>query len=170
MFNLYHIISVLMNNHKILAMDKTKCGIPIRNARYQERFPVGDTLNEKRSANELRRWWNVLFIDELHYFESGKISVCVLDSETWDEPRQISEHECFDEAVRAANFYLNHSDVWRRYDAPYQPIVKLGHLTEVEEYLDGSFKKPTEQELFEHLYYWLPKAENVAEQRCICDA
>lgn len=124
-----------------------------------DEFPCSDTLNEQRHIEEIIRWWNVPFVDELRYEESGEIGVCVLDGATWDGPRLISEHATFDEAVAAANFYVSHSDIWRRFKEPYQPIAKVDHLIDMSSFIHGKLAKMDEKQLFDYMFHWLPNAE-----------
>ena len=146
-----------------LVMDFTTCRIPVRCRDNKDEFPCEEKLNEFRNKAELKRWWNVPFIDELCYEETGAIGVYVLDSFSWDGPRQISTHESFDEAVNAVNFYITHSQLWRRIDEPYCPLAKVDHLIDHYASLTGC-KKPSPNEVFENLFYWLPAAEVTGEE------
>lgn len=140
-------------------MGFTRNGIPIRNRGNKDLFPQSDLLNERREHSDIKRWWNVPYVDELSYEEIGAISVSVLDGETWDGPRKISEHSTFQEAVAAANFYVSHSQWWRRYHEPYKRSANVGHLTDMSACIHGKIGKPTEQELFDYMFHWLPASD-----------
>ncbi|MCW8328817.1 hypothetical protein MD588_08345 [Photobacterium sp. SDRW27] len=140
-----------------MEIEFTEQNIPIRNERTQEHFPRRDIMNEERDHDELRRWWNVPFVDELSYIDTGLIGVYVLDGATWDCPRKISEHKTMAEAASAAHFYHSHSSILRAFDEPYRPTAKVGHLLEMSSLINGKLGKPTEQELFEFMFKWLPE-------------
>lgn len=131
-----------------------------------DEFPCSDKLNEQRPYEEIIRWWNVPYVDELTYEESGEIGVCVLDGATWDGPRLISEHATFEEAVAAANFYVNHSDIWRRFKEPYQPLAKVDHLIDMSSFIHGKLAKMDEEQLFEYMFHWLPDVCNPEQAKC----
>lgn len=141
-----------------MEIEFTECNIPIRNERTQDLFPRCDIMNEKRDHDELRCWWNVPFVDELSYIETGLIGVYVLDGATWDCPRRISEHQTVSEASTAARFYISHSPIFRFFNEPYRPVAKVGHLLEMSSLINGKLGRPTEQELFDFMFSWLPEA------------
>jgi len=143
-----------------MEIEFTECDIPIRNERTKALFPRGDIMNEERTHKELRCWWNVPFVDELSYAETGQIGVYVLDGATWDCPRRISEHQDVSEASAAASFYIRHSPIFRFFDEPYKPVAKVGHLLEMSSLINGKLGRPTEQELFDIMFSWLPEEAN----------
>ncbi|PSW22060.1 hypothetical protein C9I98_02000 [Photobacterium sanctipauli] len=145
-------------------MNFTNCRIPIKQRDTEHLFPCADVLNENRTHHEIIEWWNVPYIDELVYEESGLIGVYVLDGATWDCPRKISEHDSFEEAVSAANFYIKHSPLLRRYHETYQPTAKVDHLLDMSSLIRGKMGRPTEQELFDYMFHWLPPAEAELER------
>ncbi|KLV10453.1 MULTISPECIES: hypothetical protein [Photobacterium] len=140
-------------------MEFTTNRIPVKNKETEPEFPCHDRLNEQRSKEELKRWWNVPYIDELYYEETGAIGVFVLDGSTWDNPRKISEHDSFDEAVSAAGFYVKHSPLWRKFDEPYEPTARIEHLMDMSPLIHGKLKKPSKEELFSHMFSWLPESD-----------
>ncbi|MGF1701370.1 hypothetical protein L4D09_13810 [Photobacterium makurazakiensis] len=141
-------------------MNFTNCRIPIKQRDTAKLFPCGDKLNEHRAHQEIIQWWNVPYIDELSYEETGAIGVFVLDGATWDCPRKISEHDTFEEAVTAANFYIKHSPLFRRYHEAYMPTAKVDHLLDMSSLIHGKMERPTEKELFDYMFHWLPPAED----------
>ena len=74
-------------------MDYTNCHIPVRNRYNKDKFPCSDKLNEQRCYDEIIRWWNVPYVDELAYEETGEIGVCVLDGATWHDMMEVIANE-----------------------------------------------------------------------------
>lgn len=142
-----------------MEIEFTEDNIPVRNEHNKHLFPRCDVMNEEREHEEIRRWWNVPFVDELSYIETGMIAVYVLDGATWDCPRKISEHSTVEEAASAAQFYRSYSSIFRAFDEPYRPTARVDHLLEMSSLINGKLGRPTEQELFDFMFKWLPKEE-----------